>query len=172
MVWIVLAVKDEKALLLSEKVLDSKRLNEVGKDISWETCTLRQWLNSSFLNEAFTDEEKSKIVEVELRNESGNNTKDKVFLLSVDETKEYLGSDAGTIPTKYAEWRGVKVNSKYEDRCRYWLRTGRFASTDNDYFAYVGYSGDVEDLGIKVQSDKIGVRPALWVNTADLQSVK
>ena len=167
--WIVLNVKDEKALLLSEKVLDCKRLNEKGVDVTWETCTLRQWLNSSFLDETFTDEEKNMIAEVELRNEPGNNTKDKIFLLSEDEAKEYLGSEAGAIPTTYAEWRKVKVNSKYENRCRYWLRTGAFSSVASDYFTYVGYGGNVEDFGLKVQSDKIGVRPALWVNMAAIQ---
>ena len=169
--WIVLQVKDEKALLLSEKVLDSKRLNEVGKDVSWETCTLRQWLNTSFLNEAFTDEEKNMIVESELINRSENNTKDRIFVLSVDEATEYLGSDAGAHPTKYAEMRGAKVDPKYDNRCRYWLRTGRFDLSNNDYFANVGYGGDIHDLGMKVQSDKVGVRPAMWVNTAALQPV-
>ena len=48
-------------LLISEKVLDCKRLNEVGQRVSWETCTLRQWLNSSFLNETFTDKEKDNL---------------------------------------------------------------------------------------------------------------
>ena len=162
-VWIVLDAEDEKVLLLSEKVLDCKRLNDIGIDVSWETCTLRQWLNSSFMNEIFTNEEKNEIIEAELRNSSGNSTKDKVFLLSADEVEEYLGSEAGAIPTTYAERKGVKVDFKYDNTCRYWLRTGRHKGIDCDYFSYVGYSAKVDNLGVKVQSDKIGVRPAVWV---------
>ena len=169
MVWVVLEAKDDRVLLISEKVLDCKRLNEVGQDVSWETCTLRQWLNSSFLNETFTDKEKDKILEVELRNSPGNNTKDRIFLLSIDETKKYLGSEADAIPTMYAEWKGVKVDFKYDNRCRYWLRTGRNDSLDSNYFANVGYSGEIHDLGLKVQSDKVGVRPALWIKTDAIQ---
>ena len=169
MVWVVLEAKDDRVLLISEKVLDCKRLNDVGQDVSWETCTLRQWLNSSFLNEIFTDQEKDKILEVELSNSPGNNTKDRIFLLSVDETKKYLGSEAGAVPTMYAEWKGVKVDFKYDNRCRYWLRTGRNDSLDSNYFANVGYSGEIHDLGLKVQSDKVGVRPALWVKTAAIR---
>jgi len=61
----------------------------------WESSTIRQWLNSSFYNDAFNAEEKNMIREVELSNgeyDSGEITtsKDQVFLLSLNEIKNYF----------------------------------------------------------------------------------
>ena len=51
--WIVLDVQDGKALLLSKYGLDVKLYNTGWTDITWETCTLRTWLNSDFKDTAF-----------------------------------------------------------------------------------------------------------------------
>lgn len=67
------------------------------EDVTWETCDLRKWLNSEFLESDFTKEEQEKILTVEVINASnstygtfgGKDTKDKVFLLSTDEVVEY-----------------------------------------------------------------------------------
>ena len=53
----------------------------------WETCTLRKWLNSDFLNSVFTEDEKTKINTVlvsadknpEFNSDPGSDTQDKVF---------------------------------------------------------------------------------------------
>ena len=55
--WIVLDVQDGKALLLSKYVLDAKPYYTEGTDITWETCTLRTWLNNYFLNNASSQEQ-------------------------------------------------------------------------------------------------------------------
>ena len=60
--WIVLDVQDGKALLLSKYGLEMKQYNTEYTDITWETCTLRTWLNSDFLNKAFSSEEQSAIL--------------------------------------------------------------------------------------------------------------
>ena len=67
------------------------------EDVTWETCDLRKWLNSEFLESDFTQEEREKILTVEVKNAAnsvygtsgGKDTKDKVFLLSTDEVVEY-----------------------------------------------------------------------------------
>lgn len=40
-------------LLLSEKSLDEKPYNMKAANVTWETCTLRDWLNNTFIHEAF-----------------------------------------------------------------------------------------------------------------------
>ena len=74
--WKVLDVSDDHILLLSKYILDYQKFNEGEKKVDWEQCSLRNWLNSTFLDGAFTDEEKSKMI---------NNDGDYVFLLSSDD---------------------------------------------------------------------------------------
>ncbi|MBR1862393.1 MAG: hypothetical protein IJ796_11160 [Lachnospiraceae bacterium] len=95
--WEVMKIEDGKAFLLSKYVLDSRRYNETGKAVTWETCTMRGWLNDEFLNAAFTPGEQDAIIDTEVVNddnpyygtEGGNDTVDKLFLLSYDEMREF-----------------------------------------------------------------------------------
>lgn len=48
--WKVKAVDDNKLTLLSEHGLDAKKFNEESASVSWETCTLRTWLNGGVLS--------------------------------------------------------------------------------------------------------------------------
>ena len=98
--WIVLDRDEEnkKALLLSKYILDCKPYNDEYKEVTWETCSLRKWLNRDFYNIAFNDSDKIYITLTSLINNDnvdygsngGNNTSDNVFLLSIDEIKHYL----------------------------------------------------------------------------------
>ena len=60
--WVVLEVSGNKALLISHYGLDAKPYNTDYIDTTWETCSLRAWLNSDFLNTAFTAEEQTAIL--------------------------------------------------------------------------------------------------------------
>lgn len=51
--WMVLAVEGDEALLLSKYALDTQPYHDVEVDITWEKCTLRTWLNETFLAAAF-----------------------------------------------------------------------------------------------------------------------
>lgn len=96
--WLVLAKETDKMLVISKYGIDCKPYNEEWEDVTWETCTLRTWLNDEFYNTAFSSKEQKKIAETKVVNDDnpisgakgGNDTKDKVFLLSMDETLEYL----------------------------------------------------------------------------------
>ena len=48
--WLVLEVKDGKALIISKYALDCKPYNTGLTGATWETCTLRKWLNNNFIN--------------------------------------------------------------------------------------------------------------------------
>lgn len=66
-------------------------------DVTWETCTLRKWLNEDFLESGFSEEERDRILEQEIHavdNEKynvsgGNDTRDKVFLLSPQDLTDH-----------------------------------------------------------------------------------
>ena len=90
--WIILETRENEALLLSEHILDCKSYNYEFKDITWEECDLRKWLNNDFYNTAFDVNEQNLILEKDIVNEDnkeygtkgGNVTRDKVFCLSID----------------------------------------------------------------------------------------
>lgn len=100
--WIVLSKKNDELFVVSKYVLDQREYNEVAASVTWETCTLREWLNNDFYNDSFNASEKSCIKSVRLKNrdnpsdsmqkiKGGNDTEDKVFLLSYEDVtnKEY-----------------------------------------------------------------------------------
>ncbi len=55
--WRVLAVEDGKALVISEKLLDSLPYYNGIFSVTWETCQLRNWMNNDFLNKSFSSTE-------------------------------------------------------------------------------------------------------------------
>lgn len=122
--WLVLDKKDGKELLISKYCLDAKEYdkNENNESVTWETCTLRQWLNDEFIDEAFAEKEKALICDTYLQNpdnpeygtDGGNDTTDKVFLLSIDETSKYLSDNIvrKAEATDYAKEQGIYVSEK------------------------------------------------------------
>ena len=83
--WRVLSVEEDgTALLLADKLLDMQPFDKNGK-IDWEECTLRTWLNSTFLNAALTEAEQEAIAETELETESAATVTDNIYLLSLEE---------------------------------------------------------------------------------------
>lgn len=64
--WLVLAQDGDKALLLSKYALDHQSFmpfyEPVTEPFTWESCSLRQWLNSTFLNAAFSAEEQRRLL--------------------------------------------------------------------------------------------------------------
>lgn len=147
--WLVLKEDENTMLLISEFVIDSISCENIGQYLSeeknflWETCEIRKWLNTSFYNNAFNDIEKERIIENEIENKpnpeygtgGGENTIDKVFLLSIEEAEKYFKFDDSrkARATRYAEMHGA-VNLGEEKYSRWHLRS----SGDSEYtVAYV-----------------------------------
>ncbi len=145
--WKVLTVQGNKVLLISRYVLDCKEYHGRRTNVTWKTCNMRTWLNGTFMNNAFTSREQEGIVyKADL---------DRVFLLSYDEAKYYLGSDEQQRcqPTIYARSQRVRING--DGSCWWWQR----AEGMGEIAPCVGIRGSVD-----VSADGIGVRPALWLN--------
>lgn len=170
--WLVLKNDGSKALLISKYALDCQRYNTSGTDVTWETCTLRRWLNGSFINSAFSAEEQKQILHTTVTADwnpssntdpgidPGNNTTDKVFLLSWAESDQY--SEAVAIRcqgTAYCFAQGAQHD--YALCCSWWLRSpGSSFRTAR----YVSDSGSISGYSCSVDDDTIAVRPALWIN--------
>ena len=181
--WLVLARNGNKALLISRYGLDAQPYNTDYTSVTWETCTLRTWLNSTFYNKAFSSAEQAAILTTNVDNSknqcysgwstsSGNNTQDKVFLLSYAEANKYFGvtydnssnTKSRVAPTAYAIAQGAwtSYSNKTTDSTYagwWWLRS---PGTYQDYAAIVYFVGSL-DFNY-VDSDSGSVRPALWVN--------
>lgn len=172
--WIVLDKVGMSLLLVSNKALDCQQYDTLtlNKDVTWESCSLRKWMNGTFLNNAFSAEEQAQIQSTTVSADKnpffdsinpGNATTDKVFLLSITEAEKYFSfaKDRKCIPTAYAIAHGAYVHAKNEGTCRWWLRSP--GGTQNNA-AYVFVDGSSGCFGSYVEYDAIGVRPALWLD--------
>ena len=211
--WRVLNVNGTDAFLLADKGIDGQRYNTAtaSVDVTWETCTMRSWLNGygsssnsygrdytklNFINTAFTSSERSAIKTTEVVNddnidngtEGGNDTSDKIFLLSENEV--YNSSAAlsyGFVKSRstddearrsksstFAKAMGVWSNTYSPDagNCRWWLRSPGSDTSTAVYVCETGYPDKYGNLGGVVYYDDNAVRPALHLSlsSSDLYS--
>ena len=148
--WRVLAVKDGRALVVSEEGLDSQAFNSAsGKGNKWDSSDLKNWLENDFASQAFSSDEMKDI--------DGAPT-----LLSVNEANKYFKSAKDRIcySTKQAAKNGA-WKSDANGACRWWLRSPGVYS---GLAAGVASDGLVEEGGIEVDNESNVVRPAMWVN--------
>ena len=176
--WIVLDKDEEGVLfLVSKYVLDAQPYDVSQASVSWEKCSLRQWLNSSFYTLAFNEEEQTAIQPSTVVNDdydlsgtfyqSGNTTSDKVFILNCKEVKDYLIKYFPSIcrATDHAVENGALLCSKEESEryagyCDWWYRTNGEQDTLQDMTNLSLINGEVD----RTKNTKIGVRPAIRVN--------
>ena len=191
--WLILARDEQKILIVSKYGLDAQPYNKDYTSVTWETCTLRKWLNGTFYNKAFSSAEQAAILTTNVDNSKsqcysgwntsgGNNTEDKVFLLSYAEANKYFGVTHDTTsntksrvaPTAYAIAQGAYTyysnkTADGTDAGRWWLRSHGFYQSSA---AGVRTDGSLDYY--RVDDDSDSLRPALWVNlnleSSNLQS--
>jgi len=191
--WSILDIQDGKALILSDKALSERRFRTsvprvVVEDptITWETSSFRRYLNGTFYENTFTSDEKKLIVETKIVTNSnpwfgargGNDTMDKIFLLSYEEVVKYFGDsgqldevpeqlpagrrEAAYIDDQYNELRIVK-NIETGLPSLWWLRSPGYsleaAHIRNDGRIYMGMHYNEHLYTIFG-----GIRPALWLD--------
>lgn len=168
--WIILDIDNEKMLVISRYALDQQKYNAKDTDVTWKTSSIRQWLNGTFYNAAFTAEDQNRIEKVTVsadRNpyhntDPGGSTKDKVFLLSIEEAERYFDSDTERIcrATIYAINQGAYESTKTGGSW-WWLRSPGSSGSDA---ASVNSDGSIDYDDGSVASAKGTVRPAMWIN--------
>lgn len=195
--WRVLENADGQLFLLSDQNLDVFQYHTDNESVTWETSTMRSWLNGysashntggssgidytsdNFIGTAFSEKEQKAIADTTVVNddnptygtEGGENTNDKIFLLSIAEAQNssYFADDNSRIATNTAYVAdGGKIDggmSVVGEADYWWLRS---PGVDDDIAAYVNDNGGVRSFGPNVDFVITAVRPAF---NLDLTSV-
>ena len=159
--WQVLEVKNSKALVVCKKVLCNRKFDIDDSYNIWSETDLQCWLNTIFIERAFKNEEKRRIVtstiitklareEEIIRNEE---TEDKIFILSFKELLDYLSKNS------------IDCDSPY------WLR-----DRNDDFMSSCFPVYSMEYLDIHKEpyisterkpTEKLGIRPAMWIDISE-----
>lgn len=178
--WLVLDKKGDKIWLISKYALDKQKYNNTTShaavDITWETCSLRGWLNNEFCVNAFSRFHLEKIqishviADVNpaiIRNPdddfskrgvtSGNDTDDKIFLLSCKEAENLLSAEE--MQTYMTEYANPDRKQLYGSYCGWWLRTaGWYDQRHVTFFSNTAHcNGDIA-------SKESYIRPSMWIS--------
>lgn len=193
--WRVLYVRGNTALLIADEITDIgiPYDNAVNLDgVTWETCSLRKWLNTEFL-ERFSKEQRNKIIKKRItpenshwyQTDAGNQTEDEVFLLSVSEIIRNFG-DSGHIKIRpenswtydtapdglsYAIDDGYNAarQATYKGETTWWwLRSPgdsktKVAYVNADGIIFLNGESAFDDGGTSCVGVRPGVRPVIWL---------
>ena len=158
-VWRVLDINDDKALLFSEDVLDYEKFHDFDTTVVWENSRCRQFL-MIFYEIAFSPADKAVIIPTQRESAMDN-----VFLLSVFETRllpskenEYdYNVSVLSKATDYAvKFKGAKVFDE-EGHCRWWTCSSTGSAGE------IGVWSRGEEDRLLLPSTGAGIRPAVWV---------
>ncbi len=146
--WIVAEKKKDKAFLIKLKPTSGVAYNQTDEDVTWETSSIREYLNSSFMNELFTSSMIDKILETKVvvkdnktYHTKGCKTKDKVFMLNGSQSYKY----------------GEDLNMYLRD---YWLISPGATQREAQFVSF----GEVKEAGYQVTDRYMNIRPCMWVS--------
>lgn len=165
--WLVLKRTGNKILVISKYCLDNQTYLGAAMKGTWDTSILRQWLNDDFVNSAFSTNEQGIILQsyvpldTEYHTDSGKETYDKIFLLSMSEAFEYFPSESSRKckATAYAKAQGAQTDTY--NYCLWWLRTRDRNSLGGEY---VDNAGNIYHWGGGTETGCEAVRPVMWIN--------
>lgn len=166
-VWTVLQNRNGQVFAMSKYGLEHKYFNDVDEAVTWENCSLRQWLNNDFYDTAFNDSEKMLITETELSNpdnpyyftEGGEATIDKVSLIPGGRAERLTMDITVCFPTPHAIENGVYAD--YETgRCECWTRLPGIRENTSSIINTGGYA---DTIGYNVTSTGVAVRPCIYI---------
>lgn len=176
--WKILKDDGKQKVLITENVVDCYPFNLDYENVAWDTSDIRVWLNSTFLSNAFSEEEQKTILTTKLTAPlntlygigCGEETEDKVYLLNCEEIaytdygyeKEPGDEDKARvgIPTDYADTRGT-FSATSQKGCAWWLRSMGYAQDS----ACVVYDNGIVNLsGLMSITTTCGVRPVIVIS--------
>ncbi len=199
--WRVLKNNGETLFVMADKGIDCKAYNNVNESVDWEHCTIRGWLNNDFYNTAFDSIEQKAIIPHEVENrpvpgkymkDGGNNTIDKIYLLSIPE----LRFPAYGLWDDRMDWghnkRDKKINRRIKasdythargawvctdtrvagrackNNCRWWLRS---PCKYTKYGAEVLETGQIIDVGCYTYIFNNAVVPVMHISLEELSHI-
>ena len=189
--WRVLDVRENEALLISDKVIDYMFYHLKRESIYWKDSDLRKWLNNTFYSFAFSSEEQKIIIEKEIKtppitpgawNYYASTpeivTLDRVFLFSTDEVEHYYQKgEYQALPTEYqcSVYNRIHAANPYlnpyrkeigtDDSTDWVLRSG--AKSGNAAVSIVNHFGEITGGRTTWVNSYFGVRPAIWISIGE-----
>ena len=157
--WNILDKDSENIFIISSKAITCMPYNEELEYTTWESCSLRRWLNEEFLNLSFSEKELKNIVTTTVNPEKnplyntnqGEKTYDKIFLLSISDFNNY-----------YDACNPWVCYTTFDEKKQCWSRT---LGNDNKHAVFFGRSGSIHHGGSLVDSERNAVRPVLWLKS-------
>lgn len=199
--WRILWNDGNTLFVMADKGLDCKAYNNENKSITWEECSLRQWLANDFYNMAFNSSEQKAIITHKVNNQgapgymkgNGNDTEDKIYILSIPEIRN---ADYGLWdkeidwehkkdkkvnrrikPTAYAHARGTSIG---EIKGRYNNEIYkenckwwlRSACSYTNYGAEVNWEGGIFKVGYHINIFCNAVVPVMHIGIKELAEMQ
>ena len=150
--WLILKDEPDRMLLITRYVIGSVtnggRYWASNSDYAWDKTDLRHWLNSRFMEAAFSQAETEKIIEVPIVSEClaekdksvirQCTTNDRVFLLSKQEAETLLCTegDLCAIPTEYASVPKAEMADWTNKRYPFHVTAAKWGLRDFSYDDY------------------------------------
>ena len=152
--WTILETNGHSMLLFADESIATQPFHLEREEITWNSCSLRKWLNSDFLNTAFSFQDRMRVMLSKLNNRfdprwdrsNGPDTMDKVYVFSLPELLTYY-------PTEESRALG----------CWWWLRGYGYSNLTQKA---VYEDGTIYEQGISPNSENVGVRPVMLVRIA------
>jgi len=188
--WKVLDIKSNKMLIITDQIIEQRDYHSKKEPVTWEKSEVRHYLNNVFIDK-FTSADNSKIVSTINRtadnpwygSHGGNDTNDKVFLLSLDEVvRLYFGDSSRLLDNpkpnqRYWFDRKDENNEKRKALFMdgYWWWWTRTPGKHNKVAVYVHGDGNIGIQGNGIsktsfntihnhtKSNEGGLRPAMWI---------
>ena len=155
--WRIVDTQHHKVLLVSEEIIERCPFDEESVyNLVWENCSLRKYLNGSFLDKLTTI--KPAVAKTTNENPSSdyykgcNTTTDRIFLLSKNEARRYFN-----VNENYPNETNTGI-AKYENKPYWW------------WLRWINKSGELDIVNENGNSHIMfcyqagGIRPALWLN--------
>ena len=166
--WMVLNEDEEKLFVVSKKAILSRRFDKNGR--KWNDSEIRQWLNTDFINEAFSHYEQPSIIKTDVTTTfvteepcagyecADIHTQDKIFLLSAEEVERYFPEKVSRIQEK-SDLASYTLEEDRKHTNAWWLRnTGGFSGAALLVLEDGNFYGDASTQNIE------GIRPAMYIS--------
>jgi hypothetical protein len=187
--WRILDVREGRALIVTDKIIESRPFHSEWINITWADSDLRAYLNGEFLDN-FSIEEQNQIAETVNHNQDnpwygtyGGSTTDYVFLLSLEEVVEYFGDSGRLTNREHPNNTGWGFNDRFgavrianhgrgqafpeldmeveeNEPWVWWLRS---PGIQGSQATTVDGDGAIDVFGQGIIKEYVGVRPALWL---------
>ncbi len=173
--WVAISENGSNILLISKNIIDYREFDVSGKK-DWKSSSLRKWLNSDFIDVAFSASEKDAIIESEIKtvtDDTESITQDRVFLLSSNEIREFLSSNwQKAKPTQYAIEKGCTPLEEEGFFTRGCLGTADYFQREStvQMVGAIGLTVTKTHLGCDDIPVSDGIRPCMWIDINKLSA--